>query len=113
MTREEKALRLAISMDTMAYESDLYDYRDRVEDREEFVLGLQQDLLGDKETVFGMVEWFQELVDEETNEAEDAQKIIDELYAFMDDFEEAERFFGADSFLTVSLGFRFRFLSFL
>lgn len=92
MTREEKALRLAISMDTMAYESDLYDYRDRVEDREEFVLGLQQDLLGDKETVFGMVEWFQELVDEETNEAEDAQKIIDELYAFMDDFEEAERY---------------------
>lgn len=92
MTREEKALRLAISMDTMAYESDLYDYRDRVEDREEFVLGLQQDLLGDKESVFGMVEWFQELVDEETNEAEDAQKIIDELYAFMDDFEEAERY---------------------
>ena len=71
-----KALRLAISMDTMAYESDLYDYRDRVEDREEFVLGLQQDLLGDKETVFGIVEWFQELVDEETNEAEDAQRLL-------------------------------------
>lgn len=92
MSREERALRLAISMDTMAYESDLYDYRDRVENREEFVLGLQQDLLGDKETVFGMVEWFQELVDEETNEAEDAQKIIDELHAFMDNFEEAERY---------------------
>lgn len=92
MTREERALRLAISMDTMAYESDLYDYRDRVEDREEFVLGLQQDLLGGKETVFGMVEWFKELVDEETNEAEDAQKIIDELYAFMDDFEDNDRY---------------------
>lgn len=92
MSREERALRLAISMDTMAYESDLYDYRDRVENREEFVLGLQQDLLGDRETVSGMVEWFQELVDEETNEAEDAQKIIDELHAFMDNFEEAERY---------------------
>ncbi len=92
MSREERALRLAVSMDTMAYESDLYDYRDRVENREEFVLGLQQDLLGDRETVSGMVEWFQELVDEETNEAEDAQKIIDELHAFMDDFEETERY---------------------
>ena len=91
MSREERALRLAISMDTMAYESDLYDYRDRVEDREEFVLGLQQDLLGDKESVLGMVEWFQELVDEETNEAEDAQKIIDELNAFINDFDTAEK----------------------
>lgn len=92
MTREERALRLAVTMDTLAYESDLYDYRDRVEDREEFVLGLQKDLLGDKETVFGMVEWFQELVDEETNEAENAQKIIDELCAFMDDFDVEDRF---------------------
>lgn len=92
MTREEKALRLAISMDTLAYESDLYEYRDNVEDREEFVLGLQQDLLDGKESVLGMVEWFQELVDEETNEAEDAQKIIDELCEFLDEFDESQRY---------------------
>ena len=84
-SREEKALRLAASMDQMAYDTDLYEYRDNIEDREEFVKGLQQDLLSGSEAVDGMKAWFQELIDDETNEAEEAQKIIDEINEFQSD----------------------------
>ncbi len=92
MSREEQALRLAIRIDEMAYETDLYEYRDTVEDRAEFVLGIQKDLLSGKESVEEMREWFQEFVDEEAGEAEDAKKILDGLDAFLLSDEPKERF---------------------
>lgn len=88
MTREEKALRLAISIDAMAYDTDLYEYQDTVDNREEFVLGLRDDLLSGAEQVEGMKEWFQELIDEGANEAEDAQKIVDEINEYLADMEQ-------------------------
>ena len=92
MTREEKALRLAISMDAMAYDTDLYEYRDTVDNREEFVLGLRDDLLSGSEQVEGMKEWFQELIDKGANEAGDAQKIIDEINDFLASDPEHNRY---------------------
>lgn len=97
MTREEKALRLAISMDAMAYDTDLYEYRDTVENREEFVLGLRDDLLSGSEQVEGMKEWFQELIDEGANEAGDAQKIIDEINDFLASDPEHNRYRVAET----------------
>lgn len=88
MTREEKALRLAISIDAMAYDTDLYEYQDTIDNREEFVLGLRDDLLSGAEQVEGMKEWFQELIDEGANEAEDAQKIVDEINEYLADMEQ-------------------------
>lgn len=88
MTREEKALRLAISIDAMAYDTDLYEYQDTVDNREEFVLGLRDDLLSGAEQVEGMKEWFQELIDEGANEAEDAQKIVNEINEYLADMEQ-------------------------
>lgn len=97
MTREEKALRLAISMDAMAYDTDLYEYRDTVDNREEFVLGLRDDLLSGSEQVEGMKEWFQELIDEGANEAGDAQKIIDEINDFLASDPEHNRYRVAET----------------
>lgn len=92
MSREEQALRLAVRMDEMAYETDLYEYRDNIDDREEFVLGLQSDLLSGVESVKGMREWFQEFVDEGADEAEEAKQIVEELDAFIAGCEPKERY---------------------
>lgn len=97
MTREEKALRLAISIDAMAYDTDLYEYQDTVDNREEFVLGLRDDLLSGAEQVEGMKAWFQELIDEGANEAEDAQKIVDEINDFLTSDLEHNRYRVAET----------------
>ena len=87
ITLEEKAMQLATQIDEFAHDTDLYEYRDTVQDRDSFITGIRDDLLGANEQAVSMRQWFQDLVDEGEPEGEDAKDII----AQMDEFIEMKK----------------------
>jgi hypothetical protein len=88
--REEQAAALAAEIDQFAYDTDLYEYRDTVEDRESFVAGIQQDLLSGSSSLQGMIDWFQELIDDGANEAEEAAVLLEHIKEFAGDIPSQE-----------------------
>lgn len=82
-TREEQALRLAIRIDVFARETDHYEYMDTVDDREEFVMNFQKDLLDGSKNVEGIMDWFQSSIDEGSEYSEEAITLVNEMKQFV------------------------------
>lgn len=87
-TREEQTLRLAIRIDAFARETDHYEYMDTVDDRDEFVMNLQKDLLEGNKNVEGIMDWFQSNIDEESEYTEEAITLVNEMKQFVSEGKE-------------------------
>ena len=81
--RETKAMDLAEKLDDFAERFDPYGYGDAVEDREAAVLQLKVDLLEGGSSAQGMIDYLQEIVDDEADEAMDAAMLIAQIKPFM------------------------------
>ena len=84
-TREEQTLRLAIRIDAFARETDHYEYLDTVDDRDEFVMNLQNDLLEGNKNVEGIMAWFQDGMVEESDDTKEALGLVNEMKQFVEE----------------------------
>lgn len=84
-TREEQALRLAIRIDVFARETDHYEYLDTVDDRDEFVMNLQKDLLEGNKNVEGIMAWFQDAMEEDSDDTKEALGLVNEMKQFVEE----------------------------
>lgn len=79
LTREEKALRLAVRADFFLREIDNFQYKQEVEEPLKFSGELKDALLTGSERVDEVMGWFQQVMDEESDYSNDAINIVVEM----------------------------------
>lgn len=92
MTIEEAAERLAVKLDTFAYDTDPYSYNDAIDDREQALEGLKQDLItGDEKAIKGVEDFLTGVVEADCLESDDAAALLTEVAAFKDRYLSPEK----------------------
>ncbi len=91
MTIEEAAERLAVKLDTFAYDTDPYSYNDAIDDREQALEGLKHDLITGDKSLEGVEEFLKGVIEADCLESPEAGVLLGELAAFKERYLEPEK----------------------
>ncbi len=90
LTKEEKAGRLAAELDQFAMDVDPYGYADSVDDREAAVADLKEQLMKADNSVLGIKDYLQEMIEEGGEEASQAQNLLTKLLDLVPELQSME-----------------------
>ncbi len=90
LTKEEKAGRLAAELDQFAMDVDPYGYADSVDDREAAVADLKEQLMKADNSVLGIKDYLQEMIEEGGEEASQAQELLTKLLDLVPELQSME-----------------------
>jgi len=92
MTIDEAAELLADRLDTFAYDTDPYSYKDMIDDREQALADLKNDLVtGNNKSLDGVEDFLKGVIEADCLESAEAAVLLDDLHAFREKYLEVDK----------------------